>query len=1066
MDNSDYGQIVAIVNRTRTRWKVCLILEGLLYTWAVLLIWLLAGIALDNLFHLSVYLRAFFLVGLLGLAAFLLYRRVMSSLFVRITTDQAALYIESRLKNMDNKIINSLQLGRSDSANRRIVELILHDTVASVQQAGIERAVDKRRVRNCLIVFSVAAVALVLYSVVLPAHFRNALARLTTFTNAPPPITRISLTVEPGDARVFTGDDLLVTAAPTNDELPEEVVFEYKIDGTIRSERMSFDGKTFNYTIANIESRTRYRVIADDFKSEWYSVTVTTPLRIEKIDIVFTFPEYLRIAGPFTHLDTPEELRVLKGTHAEFRVSANREIGRGEMRLDSSARPFKSIEHGLAVVEMDIHRDLTYVMYLEDSEGSPVRDLLSRRIYCYLDEKPVAEFLEPTADFKGSVEKKLTTIIKARDDVALASLKLFVGKEDDDADDTVLKEWKFNEGINEGFGSLKTMAIESFAISLSEHFKAGDEGYIYARVLDMKGGGTQTGRISIRVISVEEEKRAREAEKKTIYDKLREIYDIQVYSRKTTERLRRGDKNALSLVKDKQLDVYNKSVALIEYIGTLSENRFANIRDGLRELSTGRMVDVVRLIDDLDRSFSRKSRGDIVAVQKEVERELLRLLGEIKSEKEEEAGEKRDEAGERENKEPANVLKEMQIILKDFIAEQRRVIATSEELAAKKPEDFTREDEDMKRKLQIVEDQWAKFLDEKSTELDKIPEQVFSKSTLIKELRQIYEEIDLAADELTKPGIHLPVTEEQIGLELAEKLDAKLESWLPEESDKIKWDLEEPSQDYEAPMAELPEELEDLIGDLIREEEELDPEMEDISSSWMDSLDDGAGWATMDGPISNMSAKGKTGNTLPNSSEISGRSGEGRQGKSNGEFVTDTAVGKGGRRTPTRIMDDPYEPGVVKDEMTQETGGATGGGKLSGEGGEGLRGHVPPELQLLISRAREKYSDIINRGERIAHRLNKRGFSSEKLEETIELMRRLDYQMKEFKYTDVVGVHRQIIEGLETSRNVLRHDAKVRREEDSRLPGKVRRLLNDTMTTEFPEDYEELLKGYYKSISR
>ena len=52
-------------------------------------------------------------------------------------------------------------------------------------------------------------------------------------------------------------------------------------------------------------------------------------------------------------------------------------------------------------------------------------------------------------------------------------------------------------------------------------------------------------------------------------------------------------------------------------------------------------------------------------------------------------------------------------------------------------------------------------------------------------------------------------------------------------------------------------------------------EVEDITSGWLDSLDEGAGWTAMDGPISNMSAKGVTGNLLPNQHEIGGRSGEG-----------------------------------------------------------------------------------------------------------------------------------------------------------------------------------------------
>ena len=41
-------------------------------------------------------------------------------------------------------------------------------------------------------------------------------------------------------------------------------------------------------------------------------------------------------------------------------------------------------------------------------------------------------------------------------------------------------------------------------------------------------------------------------------------------------------------------------------------------------------------------------------------------------------------------------------------------------------------------------------------------------------------------------------------------------------------------------------------------------EAEDVSSSAIDSLDKGAGWDAIDGPISDNSAKGVTGNRLPN----------------------------------------------------------------------------------------------------------------------------------------------------------------------------------------------------------
>ena len=115
---------------------------------------------------------------------------------------------------------------------------------------------------------------------------------------------------------------------------------------------------------------------------------------------------------------------------------------------------------------------------------------------------------------------------------------------------------------------------------------------------------------------------------------------------------------------------------------------------------------------------------------------------------------------------------------------------------------------------------------------------------------------------------------EQAGLELAEELTTHIEKWLPDTPDRDQWAMEQPMGEYETPSAELPTELEDLVGELMEEEEDTFAEMEDASSSWMDSLDKGAGWDAMDGPISNMSAQGVTGNRLPNSSEIGGRSGE------------------------------------------------------------------------------------------------------------------------------------------------------------------------------------------------
>ena len=75
----------------------------------------------------------------------------------------------------------------------------------------------------------------------------------------------------------------------------------------------------------------------------------------------------------------------------------------------------------------------------------------------------------------------------------------------------------------------------------------------------------------------------------------------------------------------------------------------------------------------------------------------------------------------------------------------------------------------------------------------------------------------------------------------------------------------------------------------------------------------------------NCCSAGVTGNVLPNNNEMGGRSGEGRSGRSQGEFVGDNAVGKGGRNTPTRLDPTPFQQGQVNDTSKDPVGGATGG---------------------------------------------------------------------------------------------------------------------------------------------
>jgi hypothetical protein len=402
--------------------------------------------------------------------------------------------------------------------------------------------------------------------------------------------------------------------------------------------------------------------------------------------------------------------------------------------------------------------------------------------------------------------------------------------------------------------------------------------------------------------------------------------------------------------------------------------------------------------------------------------------------------------------------------MKDFVADQERVLEKSRTLAAKGPEDLTQGDQAVLGELSREEDKWAKFLEEKLTDFSKLPQQDFADASLAREANSVFQEVQEAAGALTQKNIALAVPHEQSGLENARQLVNNLERCLPDAPDNIKWSMEEPLAPADIALAELPKDLEDIVGDLLDKEEKMTPEVEDVTSSWMDSADKGAGWGASDGPISDMSAKGVTGNLLPNQNEVGGRSGEGHTGRSHGQMVADSAEGKGGRETPTRLDPEPFEQGSVKDTARNDSGGATGGGKLSGYGAEGLRGPAPPSSSQRLPRLADHQAGIRQQAESLALQLRRYHLSSGELETSANAMHRLEQAAGK---DDGLGVRRafsQALNSLGAAKVTVDSQITVRRQQD-KLPPWVREQMRVGVQDGVPKGYEEMVAEYYRALA-
>ncbi len=341
--------------------------------------------------------------------------------------------------------------------------------------------------------------------------------------------------------------------------------------------------------------------------------------------------------------------------------------------------------------------------------------------------------------------------------------------------------------------------------------------------------------------------------------------------------------------------------------------------------------------------------------------------------------------------------------LKKFMDEEKRILDQTAALAKKPVDSYDNDDKKKLEELAMAQEKMDAFIKEKVNEAGKLAEQDMANASLVKQLMEVYSEVTMAKDALKQKAAEIAVPLEESGLELAKEISSNIEKWLANAPDRQQWTMEEPTGKNDVPMPELPKELEDMVGELMEQQEDLFDEMEDATSSWADSMDKGVGWDAADGPIADMSAKGVTGNVNPNDNEMNGRSGEGRSGKSSGEMAEDHASGKGGRPTPTRLDPTPFAKGQVKDESKDPTGGASGGGKLSGQGGQGLEGPLAPkQKEEMLGRLADKQAQLRNKAEKLDLKYGVGHYDNFKLDESIALMRRVESDLKANRYNNAL----------------------------------------------------------------
>jgi len=1018
--------------------------------------------------------------------------------------------VESAFPGTASSLINIVQLSEDRQSEGRVFRTAAVNKAAAeikhVRFADAARGLPRRRrfihhmqiprdlLESLFLLLLLIAVSLCCRQWV--PNWDCATARLLTPWRFVPSVGSVGeIKVTPGDVDVLIGASLEIAAKINNpDGAPHKALLFVAPAGEKEAARaMAADGRHGRYTLtlSSITESLRYRVEIGDSQSGAYNVAVRQKPTMAEVEVTLHFPAYLDRADE-TFVQKHGDLEAPQYTVARLQVHPSVPIAKGHVNSGAD-RYTGRVERGgelLVVEKLPLLNDSTYTVHLFNGAGHTDPDPRVNRVDVIPDLAPTVQLVKPPRRSSAALGGEVPVTIRAGDDHGLGKLRLETkiqapGREEPsehtrEPPATIARQWTDLEG--------DTAAVRHHLLKLDPQdvrpgqtvlvrAVASDRRVLREWGLDLKPRETAGGWHSIQVIAPEEEAAARLEEIDELRAALWEMLQRQIRARVTAATILRQQQlpertRAAAGVRAGQVDVQRAAIELVKSIGSSEQEERSTIRRVLNSLALGDMLQAVRLCDALlkltDPDAFNRPTTELVAAQDRIIDMLRRLLDVARQAQSDVLGEMASRpAGDLPDDVRAR-LDELRDKLDEFLEQQQKVIEATENLAKTPVEDFSEMQEQLLAELAAVEDDWSRFLEEFHSDLSKLPEQDFANTSLLKELVEIYTEVEMAEGALLGKTCDMAVPLEQLGAEMAEELVANLERWLPETPDRERWSQEESLSDFgkEAPMAELPGELEDLVGELMEEEEDLFDEMEDVSSSAADSTDKDAGWDTTDGPISNMSAKGTTGNRLPNTSEIGGRSGEGRSGKSSGEFVGEEATGKGGRKTPSRLTPDPYTDGQIKDHGQDPAGGASGGGKESGQGGEGLEGPAPPSPgERQLRRLAGRQAALRNRAEGIDLQFQVTNFHHTDLEKMIELMAQVERDLRAGRYQNALRQRQVILDGLGNVKQYLDGEFEVRRDATSNLPTDVQKELLGSMRDPSPAGWEQLNRQYFERLN-
>jgi hypothetical protein len=381
-------------------------------------------------------------------------------------------------------------------------------------------------------------------------------------------------------------------------------------------------------------------------------------------------------------------------------------------------------------------------------------------------------------------------------------------------------------------------------------------------------------------------------------------------------------------------------------------------------------------------------------------------------------------------------------------------------------------DEDLLEEIVELKANMAQAMLKVATDLQAMPE-LDAVNELVTDTFQTYEEMKQEEGSATNAIKEVGLQKEDFLLDLLTKTGQKadeMEMWLFAKPDDQKRNMETiDKEEMKGPIGQvtMPEELQDIIGDLLDAEEEQQNQADDsVTNQGAANID--MGWGISEGEWVSYSAAGKSGNDRPDHKDQDGRSQVGRQGMSDGEVMSRSGkINAGDKNLDRRRTQDSNQSGDVEEEGHSDAV-ATGGGKNSGysqeRGMEGGEGATRRDTKVEADSAESTRAQLTRNAEAVYAQAQLNNLRTYDLKKYIAFSKQLDLLQKQNASPAMIAeLHKKALQALQTTYTSLETGIGSA---DMGATGNAETAVEAAAASpdEAPAEYRDMVSDYFKAI--